>query len=141
MSKRNFAVSSMLSMLVLYALVTPVFAQSPTGTLRGVVLDPLGALVPKATVTATNVGTNASVTTATSSAGVYAFPGLLVGSYKLTVEAPGFASYARTGVQVLATQVTDVTANLELASSTATVVVETGSNVVQTESSQISGSF
>jgi outer membrane receptor protein involved in Fe transport len=141
MSKRNFAVFSMLAMLVLYAPVTTVFAQSPTGTVRGVVLDPQGALVPHATVTATNEGTNASVTTTTSSAGVYTFPGLLAGSYKLTVEAPGFASYARTGVQVLAAQVTDVTANLELGSSTATVVVETGSNVVQTESSQISGSF
>jgi hypothetical protein len=77
MIKRNFAVFSMLAMLALYALVTPVSAQSPTGTLRGVVLDPQGTLVPNATVAATNEGTNASVTTTTSSAGVYVFPGLL----------------------------------------------------------------
>ena len=59
----------------------------------------------------------------------------------MKVDANGFASNLRTGIQVLSSQVTEVSVNLEVASATATVLVESGANVLQTESSQISGTF
>src|SRR6266852_3665170 len=125
----------------LFSMAVPGFAQSLTGTLRGDVLDQQGKVVPEATVTATNDTTNLSTTTKTSSSGTYTFASLLIGTYKVKVEANGFASYLRTGITVSSSQVTEVSATLELATTTTTVVVESGANVVQTESSQLSGTF
>ena len=136
--------SVFLSLVILcgvLALATPGFAQGLNGTLRGAVLDQQGKAVPDAAVTVTNENTNASATTKTTGSGTYTFPDLLIGTYKLKVEAPGFASYLRTGISVLGAQVNEVTATLELATATTTVVVESGANVVQTESSQLSGTF
>jgi hypothetical protein len=117
------------------------FAQSLTGTLRGVVLDQQGKIVPDAKITLTSDDIGTSVTTVSSSAGIYSIPNLPSGAYKIKVDANGFASYLRTGIQVLNSQVTEVSVNLEVATATATVLVESGANVVQTESSQISGTF
>ena len=129
-------------LLLVFLGVIPGFAQYQNGILRGVILDQQGGAVPNAKVTATNENTNVSVTTETSTTGVYDFPALLVGSYTLKAEASGFRGYTRTGIQVLAAQTTDVIANLEVGALTTEVVVESaGSNVVQTESSQLSGTF
>src|SRR6202521_1645705 len=131
----------LLAISFMSATAAPGFAQSLTGTLRGVVLDQQGRVVPEATITLTGDDTGTSVTTTSSSAGTYSFPNLPSGTYKIKVDASGFASYLRTGIQVLSSQVTEVSVNLEVASATATVLVESGANVVQTESSQISGTF
>ena len=45
------------------------FAQQETATMTGTVRDPSGAVVPKATVTVTNIRTNISVKTDTDEAG------------------------------------------------------------------------
>jgi len=109
--------------------------------MRGVVLDQQDKVVPNAKITLTSDDTGTSVRTTSSSAGIYSFPNLPTGTYKIRVDVNGFGSYLRTGVQVLSSQITEVSVNLELASATATVLVESGANVVQTESSQISGTF
>src|SRR6266481_1082343 len=119
----------------------PIFAQNLTGTLRGVVLDQQNKAVPDASITATSDNTGVSATTTSSSAGTYSIPNLPSGTYKIKVEANGFASYLRTGIQVLSSQVTDASVSLEIAGTATTVMVESGANLLQTESSQISGSF
>src|SRR5215469_14344935 len=129
------------TLFVALSSVAPACAQSLTGTLRGVVLDSQGKVVPDAAITLTSEVTGVSQTTASSSAGVYTIPDLEAGPYKIQVDAKGFASYKRTHIQVSTSQVTDVTANLEVGGTTTTVVVESGANLVQTESSQISGTF
>src|SRR5882724_6478185 len=131
----------LLAISFVLATAAPGFAQSLTGTLRGVVLDQQGKVVPDAKITLTSDDTGASFTTTSSSAGIYSIPNLPSGAYKIKVDANGFASYLRTGIQVLSSQVTEVSVNLDIASATATVLVESGANLVQTETSQISGSF
>ncbi len=131
----------MVLQLGVFGVVAPGFAQFQNGTLRGVVLDQSGAVVPNAKVMVTNENTSIEASTTTTSAGVYTFPALLVGSYKLRIEVSGFKTYVRPGIQVLAAQVTDVIANLEVGSIATEVVVESGANLIQTESSQISGTF
>lgn len=116
-------------------------AQSLTGTLRGVVFDQQGQVVPDVKITLTSEGTGIEVATTSSGVGTYNFSAIPSGIYKVKAEAKGFADYLRPGIQVQSSQVTDVTINLELASATTTVVVESGANVIQTESSQLSGSF
>ena len=77
------------------------FAQETTGALNGTVTDNTGAVVKGATVTVTDEGKNVDVRTVTTGEeGVYAVTPLPAGSYRVTVEAPGFKKYVQTGVKV-----------------------------------------
>jgi hypothetical protein len=66
------------------------FAQSNTGTITGQVLDSTGAVVPNATVTVTNQGTNDSRTVQTNNVGFFEVASLPTGIYKVTANATGF---------------------------------------------------
>jgi hypothetical protein len=70
-------------------------AQSPTGTIAGVVRDASGAAVVGARVKAKSVTTAFVRTAVTSEEGDYSFPALLTGKYEVSVEAPGFQGMAR----------------------------------------------
>ncbi|MEK6396832.1 MAG: carboxypeptidase regulatory-like domain-containing protein, partial [Terriglobus sp.] len=78
--------------IALVAVSTVAHAQTITGSVNGTVTDSSGAVIPNAKITVTNVQTNVSSTTVSSSAGVYSIRFLQVGQYKVTVDAPGFAS-------------------------------------------------
>ena len=87
-------------MLLFGAFYTPGFAQSTSGTISGTVEDPTKALIPGVTVTATNTGTGVISTTVSNEAGVYNFPSLLPGTYKVTAELAGFQTETYTDVQL-----------------------------------------
>src|SRR5262245_37132222 len=89
-------------------------AQTLDGTLRGEVGDPSGAVVAGAKVTATNVATNVSRETTTSTSGTFNFPNLLAGTYTVTVETSGFSKYTREQVQVRTNQITEVNPRLSV---------------------------
>ena len=65
-------------------------AQQPNATLSGTVTDPNGALIPGATVTATNNATSAARTTTTNGEGLYVLSNLSPGGYEIRVKATGF---------------------------------------------------
>src|SRR5437899_3618683 len=117
------------------------FAQRTTGTLRGQVLDPAGAVVPNAEVTVTNQETGVSVKVTTTSAGTYALPSLIPGVYKISVEAKGFKSFMKKDVSVIANQDNVADAQVELGIATETIEVTGGSVEVQTTSSSLNNSF
>ena len=117
------------------------YAQRLDGTLRGTVEDPSGAVVSEATVTVTNQLTGLKQSAQTTSAGDYVFPNLLIGMYTVEVEAPGFLKYTRKDVDVLPNQVIAANARLAVAATGTTVEVVSGSEVVQTTTSQLSHDF
>ena len=78
-------------------------AQTASGTLRGRITDPSGAVIPNATVTAT-AADGKSVTTVTNSQGNYEFKGLAPGDYTVTATAKGFAVDEEEAVKVAAGQ-------------------------------------
>jgi hypothetical protein len=61
-----------------------------TATLKGTVYDPQGAVIAKASVTATNSSTGVTKTVKSNSDGSYAIPALQPGVYEIAVEAQGF---------------------------------------------------
>src|SRR6266704_1243410 len=61
------------------------FGQVIVSSIIGHVTDATGASVPGARITVTNTGTGVAVNTITGSEGTYSFPGLLSGTYELTV--------------------------------------------------------
>ena len=79
------------SLLVLVASVSTV-GQNPvvTGSLRGQVTDPSGAIVPGASVLVRSLATGVEKSAVTNSAGIYHVPGLIPGSYSLTASMKGF---------------------------------------------------
>jgi len=82
-----------LPLIVAFALVSVIaWAQLPTATLNGTVIDPNGALVTGAKVTVTNPSTNDTRQTFTGNDGRYTVPNLPAGSYNVRVEAKGFST-------------------------------------------------
>ena len=61
------------------------------GAISGTVKDPSGAVVPNANVSALRVDTGIAQKVTTNDEGLFTFPNLFVGTYRLTIEAPGFA--------------------------------------------------
>ena len=115
-------------------------AQATTGSLRGVVTDVNGAVVPGASVTAKNETTGtASPTTTTNGDGVFELSALPPGPYTVTIEATNFKRSVNTGVQVKVGIVNPFDAKLEAGAVTETVtVVGTTEEIVQRDQSQIS---
>ena len=68
-------------------------AQGQESVLTGEVLDSTGAKMPGAAVTALNVNTGVATSAVTNDAGVFLFPALPPGEYKVTAEKPGFKRY------------------------------------------------
>jgi len=62
-----------------------------TATLKGIIYDPNGGVVPGATVTVTNPATGVTRTVKSGGEGTYQVPALPPGTYEVTVEAAGFS--------------------------------------------------
>lgn len=110
-------------------------AQGTTGQISGVVTDPNGAVVPNATVKATNTATNLERQTTTNGEGVYFFQLLPPGNYKVEVSSTGFASKTF-NVSVNITQTTNADVQIGIGATAGTVNVEASGQTIQTESAQ-----
>ncbi|MDE0124852.1 MAG: carboxypeptidase-like regulatory domain-containing protein, partial [Bryobacterales bacterium] len=71
---------------------------APTASLAGTVTDSSGAVVPAASVTVTNSGTQFTRTSTTGENGRFLLTLLPIGSYSLEASAPGFATFQQTGI-------------------------------------------
>ena len=80
-------------------LLTPALrAQLYTGTVTGVVTDPSGAVIPNAQVQLLDEQKGFVFTATSDAAGTFLFRSVPPGSFKLSVEAPGFKSATRGGI-------------------------------------------
>ena len=101
-----------LVMTVLGSAGPPAFAQS-TFTISGTARDSTGALVPGATVTATNTATRAERSVVTDAEGRYQLTGLPAGRYEIRVVLTGFRTELRT-VEVKTDTVAEFSLGVEL---------------------------
>jgi TonB family protein len=100
------------------ALILPVatlttHAQAGRGALAGIITDPSGARIPKATVIAKNLDGSNQETTLTNEAGEYGFSAIPPGRYAIEVRVPGFKLGKQEGVVTSGTA-TRVDAAMEL---------------------------
>jgi Carboxypeptidase regulatory-like domain len=109
MSKLLLAIGFVLGI----AFIAPhVAGAQATGSMHGQVLDPSGALVPDATLTLME---GKHVLTAHSgSDGTFTFEAVAAGSYTLTVNAEGFATFSKTNVLLRTGQVVDLKISLKI---------------------------
>ena len=120
----NFGISRRIlaPALAVAALSAPLLAQTYRGSINGAVTDLSGASVPNASVVATNIGTGITTRSSSSSAGEFLFGDVPLGTYSVTVTAPGFATVKFDGIIVSAGVI--YTLPVKLAVSTNNEVVE-----------------
>jgi len=124
-------------MMFVFLSAQPLPAQVDTGTILGTVTDTSGAAVSGATVTLTNEGTNAALTTTTGPDGSYKFTPLRIGSYKVTATFQGFQTVTKKNITVDVGA--DVVADISLppGSVTQTIEVEAAVPVLQTQNAAV----
>ena len=137
--KRGTAGSvGLIGFLILWSSIGVLAQTAGTSRANGLVVDSTGAVVPDAKVVLTNEGTNNAFTAMTTSAGVYAFESVQLGSYTLTVEKPGFKKFISRSNVLSAGQ--PLTINVDLAIGNAQETVEVFANYERVPTST-SGNF
>lgn len=111
------------SVFAVLLLAAAAFAQTTNGTIAGSVVDPSGAAIAGATITATSLETGEKRTASTSKVGGYRIEALRPGNYKIGVSAGGFATTTVDQTAVTASTVTSVNVTLTIGSATASVEV------------------
>lgn len=108
-----------------------------TGGINGTVTDPQGGVVPNATITVTNTGTNAAVTVTTNSDGGYRVSNLQPGTYMVETTVTGFAPAKADTIIVEVGQSTTVDIPLTLGSATAEVEITAEAPIINTVSNEL----
>ena len=134
---RVFIFALLVAVSALFASAPVVMAQGTTGaTLRGVVKDPSGAVVPDATVTIVGKQRAEERKVTTSDDGTYVFTSVDPGAYSLTVEATGFKTYQQPDVSLAPSQTRAVEVELEIGVASETVTVTSEPPLIKTETGE-----
>lgn len=125
--------------LFLMALLTSLnlAGQQITGSIRGIVSDPSGAIVQSATVTAKQVETGLTRVAITDRQGAYVLVELPIGHYELEVKARGFQTHLQQGISLDVNQNATVGVRLKLGAETQQVQVNADAALVQSTVSSL----
>jgi hypothetical protein len=122
------------SLMLLLMVACTVRAQvSGTGNIQGAIADATGAVLPNAAVTLTAEATHVKHVAQTDGSGVYAFPNIPVGTYSVSVTAPGFETYTRTGIVLEVGSSIAVNVNMTVGSVDKKIEVKAEGLALQTE--------
>jgi hypothetical protein len=122
--------------LALLMIFSSIASAGVGGSISGTITDSSGAVVAKATVTATNAETGIQQTVNTDNKGFYSFPALPIGRYDLSVAVNAFRPYQRTGIVIDANSSLTVNVSLQLGERRDAVTVVEDQLRVETSSTQ-----
>jgi len=114
-------------------------SQTAMTSLRGVIKDPSGAVVPGATITITNQATSQTLTTTADAAGNYQFLQIPPARYTIKVSASGFGDQSKTA-GLLVNQPATIDFSLAVQSSTVTVDVSASAQTLNTTDATLGNS-
>jgi outer membrane receptor for ferrienterochelin and colicin len=126
-----------LAVFAVLALTFSAFAQVQNGQFTGTVSDPTGAAIANAKVTVTNPATDLNLTTTTNSSGNYTVKEVPIGTYKITVEAPGFKTVSNAGVTANAGTIAHVDFKMLIGKASEVIEVTGEAAAVNTEDSKL----
>jgi Carboxypeptidase regulatory-like domain/TonB dependent receptor len=106
-------------------------AQQITGSIRGTVVDPSGALVQGASVIATQTETGLTRSTTADHSGAYVLLELPIGHYQLQAEAKGFEKYVQQGITLNVNETATVLVHLVVGTETEQVQVTADAQLIQ----------
>jgi hypothetical protein len=115
-----------------------VLAQSPNGTISGIILDPSGKAIAGSEVTVVNDATRVQVTTKSNDDGIYVVPNLPPGTYRLQVARVGFKTLIKPDVVLNVQDALAINFTLPIGAASETVTVEGGAPLVNTQSASVS---
>ena len=121
------------ALLLFVPLIT--YAQTDTGSLKGIVTDTSGKVVAHAAVTVLNRDTNISTATTTNDSGQYFVPGMRPGSYNISVVHPGFSHISREDVVLQVGQTVRIDLLLSIGAITDFVQVVGEAPLIESETS------
>src|SRR5580704_7846879 len=129
--------SFLAAVVTTFAISSISLGQANQGSIAGTVTDQTGAVVVNAQLAAKERSTGTTYKTVSSSAGLYRFPNVNIGTYDVTVSFTGFKTVSLTGVvvQVASTAALDV--KLNAGAVTEMISVNADAPTVQSESSDI----
>ncbi len=96
--RRHLGLTLVALVLVCCTSVRTSYGQAPSGTLMGTITDQSGAVVPDASVVLKDEGSGALRRTVSNGDGFFTIVAIPAGTYTVSVEAQGFASWQRTGI-------------------------------------------
>src|SRR5882724_9045358 len=97
---QHFRKLLILGVVVLLGAFNVLAQNTGSSTLRGVVKDPKGAVIAKATVTLTNEGTKDQRKSVTNGDGIYVFSAVPAGKYTVRVESGNFKTAETTNIDI-----------------------------------------
>jgi len=109
---------------------------STRGTVSGAVTDPTSAVVANADVVLTEPATGVSRHATTNGAGIYRFEAVDLGTYTIEVQAPGFATVRKDGIEVQAARQVAVDFAMKVGTGTEVVNVEATPAEVQLQTTE-----
>ena len=121
------------ALVALLAIAAPVYAQLDRGQIAGFVKDETGAVIPGATITATNAETKLSQSVVTDSSGYFVFSTMPPGLYDIAVELQGFKKWIKTGVRLDAAAKASVDATLQTGAISESITVTAQVTPLQTD--------
>jgi len=119
------------SVLLPLCLISAALAQRISGSIRGSVIDPSGAVVQRAQVSAQHTETGLVRSVATNKDGVYLIVELPVGHYLIEVEAKGFRKYVQEGISVDVNEAVNVPIKLSVGTESQQVQVTAEGQLIQ----------
>lgn len=125
----------------LYFVVSPVSAQTVTGSLKGTVSDSKGALIPGADIVIRNVETGQERNVKAAGDGSYSATFLPLGVYTITASGNGFSKVTRENIEITLNQTREVDFSLTPVGVTEAVVVTTDAAPINTTNAEIKGSL
>jgi hypothetical protein len=115
----------------------PAHADNLYASIRGTVVDPSGAVVPAANLTATNLATGLSYKATSSADGLFSFLQLPIGDYSVRAEKPGFKGFTAAHIHLDLDQVFNLKVPMELGTTSETITVEANPTQVETTSMEL----
>ena len=96
MRNRSFAWLTLVCLLAIFLASPNIYGQSSVGSVRGTVQDPTGAVIPNVTVVLTNTATGVQQNARSNESGIYVFPSVNPGPYRIEAESAGMAKFDAT---------------------------------------------
>jgi hypothetical protein len=113
-------------------------AQSPTGTISGIVTDPVGATIAGAEVVVVNDATRVQISTTSNDEGIYVVPNLPPGNYRVQVSRTGFKTIIKPDIVINVQDARAINFALPLGAVDEIVTIQGGAPLVNTESAAVS---
>jgi len=138
-AKRTIIISLISAIVTVIMLSSPLAAQVNQSNISGSVRDATGSMVPSARIELLSTATGFHRETTTNAEGVYSFPALPIGNYRITFSKEGFTPIEIPEVLLSIGQPRTIDVRLEVGNVSSTVLVPTTVEAINRSSAEVGG--